>query len=209
MKKSFIVATLVVITSALSLAANASDVYINQSGENTTIDILQESGMNRVNTDAEPAIISGDGIQIDIVQDGDLNIADIFLRSGSDNTILDYIAFGDLNVLLADFSNALNNEILIDIDGSANEISLCGDLECMVSSTVADTKNTINIDGDYNQIRMALANSDAENFLDITGGSINHGNTVDITQTGSGPGHITWVMIDGSSNSVTIVQSQQ
>ena len=181
----------------------ASDVYIDQIGDDVQIDITQRNGMNVVNTDGDPAIISGDGIRMDILQDGDLNTANIYLRNNSDGTILNYSALGSFNELLVDFSNAIDNQVDIDVDGDNNIVSVCGDLACDSSASVNDTVTVASIEGNANTVRFALNANNSTNNLAIDGNA----NTVDVTQ-GSGANHVTNIGIVGGSNSVTIIQGQ-
>lgn len=185
----------------------ASDVYIDQTGDDVEINITQNNGMNRVNIDTNPAVVSGDNIKIDIEQDGDLNVADINLSNSSDGTILDYEATGSFNELTVDFATAINNEMSITVDGDNNAVSICGDLACTNSASVDDTVTTVDVDGSYNTVRFALNADNVRNTVNIAGGSINNGNSVDVTQN-SGADHVVRVDIAGGSNAVTIIQGQ-
>jgi hypothetical protein len=209
MKNNKHIAKAMVLAAAFFLTpALASDVYIDQIGDDVQINITQNNGMNLVNTDPNPAVVHGDGIRIDVLQDGDQNTADISLSNNSDGTVLDYSATGSFNELTVDLATAIDNEIRATVDGDNNTISVCGDLACTASMTVSDTVNVIDIDGSYNTVRLALDSKSSVNTVVIDGGSIGNGNTVDITQTGATGGHVTNVGIAGGSNSVTIIQGQ-
>jgi hypothetical protein len=209
MKNNKNIAKVLVVTAAFFVTtAWASDVYIDQIGDDVQVNITQNNGMNWVNTDPNPAVVHGDGIRIDVLQDGDQNTADISLSNNSDGTVLDYSATGSFNELTVDLATAIDNEIRATVGGDNNAISVCGDLSCTASMTVNDTVNVIDIDGSYNTVRMALDSESSVNTVAIAGGSINNGNTVDIVQTGATGGHITNVGIAGGSNAVTIIQGQ-
>jgi hypothetical protein len=166
--------------------------------------------MNRVNTDSDPAVVSGDNISITIDQDGDMNEADIKLRSGSNNTTLNYSSTGNFNDFSIDLLGAVGNETQVTVLGDENSISICGDLACTSSSSANDTTNIIDVDGHFNNVRLALGSDDAINTININGGTSSlTGNTVDITQTGATGGHITNLGITGGSNAITIIQGQQ
>ncbi len=195
--------TLAVSAVFLASTAWASDVFIDQVGDDVQINITQTNGMNTVNSDGDPAIVSGDNIRIDMLQDGDLNTADIKLRNDSDGTILDYSAVGSFNEFVIDFATAIDNEVTVDVRGDDNIISVCGNLACTSSASVSDTINVINVDGNVNTIRFALNASNSNNNLSIDGSN----NSVDLTQS-SGSGHATNVGIIGGGNAVTIVQGQ-
>jgi hypothetical protein len=198
-------AVMAMLTSAILASSTvwASDVYIDQEGDDVQINITQTNGMNWVNTQSNPAIINGDEIRINFLQQGDQNTADINLRNGSDGTLLNYSAIGSLNEFTIDFSTAIDNEVTVNVEGDTNIISICGNLACTSSASVSDTVNVVNVDGNVNTIRFALNASNANNTLSIDGNT----NTVDLTQS-NGTGHITNIGIIGSGNAVTIVQGQ-
>jgi hypothetical protein len=181
----------------------ASDVYIDQTGDDVQINITQTNGMNRINTQGDAAVVSGDEIRINFLQQGDQNTADIKLRNGSDGTILNYSAIGSLNEFTIDFATAIDNEVTVNVDGDQNIISVCGNLACTSSASVGDTINVINVDGNVNTVRFALNASNSNNTLSIDGNT----NTVDLIQS-SGTGHITNIGIIGSGNAVSVVQGQ-
>jgi hypothetical protein len=181
----------------------ASDVYIDQIGDDVQINITQRNGMNTVNADGNPAIVSGDGIRIDFLQDGDLNTANIFLRNDSDGTVLNYSAEGSFNSFDIDFSTAIDNTVTIAVDGDNNAVSVCGNLACTSSASVNDTVTVANITGNANTVRFALNANNSTNNLAITGST----NAVDVTQS-SGASHVTNVGIVGGNNSITIIQGQ-
>ena len=193
----------IMVSAVFASSAWASDVYIDQTGDDVQINITQNSGMNWVNSDSSPAIISGDGIRINMLQQGDQNTADINLRNGSDGTILNYSAVGSFNEFIIDFATAIDNEVSVDVKGDTNEISICGNLACTSSVSVSDTINVINVDGNVNTVRFALNASNSNNTLSINGSN----NAVDLTQS-SGSEHATNVGIIGGGNAVTIVQGQ-
>jgi hypothetical protein len=193
----------IMVSAVFASSAWASDVYIDQAGDDVQINITQNSGMNWVNSDGSPAIISGDGIRINMLQQGDQNTATINLRSGSDGTLLDYSNIGSFNEFNVDLATAIDNEIDVVVDGDTNEISICGNLACTSSASVSDTINVINVDGNVNTVRFALNASNSNNTLSISGSN----NAVDLTQS-SGSGHATNVGIIGGGNAVTIVQGQ-
>ena len=181
----------------------ASDVYIDQTGDDVQINITQTNGMNKINTQGDAAVVSGDEIRINFLQQGDQNTADIKLRNGSDGTILNYSAIGSLNEFTIDFATAIDNEVTVNVDGDQNIISVCGNLACTSSASVSDTINVINVDGNVNTVRFALNANNSNNTLSIDGNT----NTVDLTQS-SGTGHITNIGIIGSGNAVSVVQGQ-
>jgi opacity protein-like surface antigen len=117
------------ITTALSVAlinpALASEVYINQAGGALTVDVLQESGMNRVNTESNPFDIDGDDITVNLTQSGDGNEADLELEMGASQTNLVYSATGDYNTIVGQIYGGINNSFVTTIVGSDNVMTYC------------------------------------------------------------------------------------
>lgn len=209
MKNKFNLTVIAAALMSTGLTALASDVYIEQAGNDTVINITQDNGMNRVNTSAEPAIVSGNSIRIDLLQDGDGNVANINLSSNSNETTLNYSSTGSFNDLTVDFDGAIGNEITATVIGDENTISVCGSLNCSSSSSANDTTNTIDVTGHFNTVRLALGSDTASNTVNIVGGTTSlTGNTVDITQTGATGGHIVDVGIIGNTNNITVIQGQ-
>lgn len=186
-------------------AAWGSEVYINQTGNEVLVNVEQTQGNNTINSSGDPAIISGDNIELAITQTGDLNMADIMLANYSNDTVLTYSAIGNFNMFTVNFDNAINNQISIDKSGDFNTVSICGDIPCNSVSDVSDSITVVNIDGSFNAVRFALGADGVNNSVSITGGSLNSRNVVNINQH-SGSNHVTDVGITGGGNSVTIIQ---
>jgi hypothetical protein len=185
----------------------ASEVYIDQAGSSTNIDILQENGNNRINTEIAPMIVNGDDINIEIVQDGDGNVADIYIQLSANDTNFEYRVEGDLNEILANISGGTENNFVAAIIGNDNIITLCKDL---VNGTcngieVNLTDTTVNLTGNNNEINFALDAAQSVNVFNIGQNTPSDFNIVNLTQTTS-VGHIVNVTIDGSDNTVDIVQ---
>jgi hypothetical protein len=202
-KKNYTAIMFVIASVFAASTVIASDVFMEQSGDDVIINITQTNGMNIVNTQNNPAIVDGDNIRIDILQDGDGNTADIYLGNNSDGTILDYSAEGSFNDFTVKFSTAIDNQITVNVDGDDNTVSMCGNLGCTTNASVNDNINVVNVTGSLNTVRFALNSNTSTNTVNIAGDS----NSLDITQS-SGVGHITNVGIIGGSNIVTIIQGQ-
>ena len=63
--------------SAITAPAFASDVYIDQAGSGTTIDITQDGNGNTVGNSTTATTLTGDSQDIDITQTGNTNKVDI------------------------------------------------------------------------------------------------------------------------------------
>lgn len=191
----------------MSSSLYASEVYINQAGSGTNIDILQQSGNNRINTEAAPMIVNGDDINIEIVQDGDGNVAEIYLQLSANDTNFEYRVEGDMNEILANISGGTDNNFVAAIIGNDNVITLCKTYVNSVCNgiQVNFTSTTVNITGNNNEMNFALDGDEAINILNV-GQDIPSGfNVINLTQTTS-IGHTVNVSIDGNNNTVDIVQ---
>jgi len=186
----------------------ASEVYIDQAGSSTNIDILQQNGNNRVNTETDPMIVNGDDINVKIVQDGDGNVAEIYIQGNANDTNFEYRVEGDLNEILANINGGTDNNFVAAIIGNSNEITLCGEIfegNCLRGIQVNFTDTTLNLEGNNNKINFALDAADSVNVFNIGQNTPSDHNIVNLTQTTS-VGHIVNVTIDGSFNTVDIVQ---
>jgi hypothetical protein len=185
----------------------ASEVYIDQAGSSTNINILQENGNNRVNTEQAPMIVNGNDINIEIVQDGDGNVAEIYIQGSANDTNFEYRVEGDLNEILANIDGGTDNNFVAAIIGNDNTITLCKNITLGTCNgiSVNFTNTTLNLTGNNNQINFALDAADATNVFNIGQTTPSDFNIVNLTQTTSS-GHIVNVSIDGNNNTVDIVQ---
>ena len=186
----------------------ASEVYINQAGSDVNIDILQENGFNIINTDVDPMIVDGDDIDIEIVQDGDGNIAEIYIRANANDTNFVYRVEGDMNEILANINGGTDNSFFAAIIGNDNVITLCkeynnGNCEGI---QVNFTNTAVNLTGNNNEINFELDAGNATNTFTIGQNTPSDFNLINLTQTGPA-GHIVNVLLDGDRNTVNIVQN--
>jgi hypothetical protein len=190
--------------------AYASDVYVDQAGDTGTFNITQSNGVNRVGSINTPSVFSGNNITVDIVQNGGLNEADIQAVSATD-TIINYNAQGGGNILEIDIANS-GNELNVAKIGEDNKVTMCGTrtgtgtaATCATAVGVVDTENNINITGDSNTVNLALASANAVNNIDIGQTLPSSDNVVNITQSGNGA-HSIGLVINGDTNLVNITQ---
>ena len=187
--------------------AIAGEVYINQAGSNVNIDILQQNGNNRINTELDPMIVNGDDINVEIVQDGDGNVAEIYLQLNANDTNFEYRVEGDMNEILANISGGTDNSFVAAIIGNNNVITLCKDYQngnCN-GIEVNFTDTTVNLTGNNNEINFALDAGNSTNTFNVGQTTPSDFNVINLTQT-TAPGHIVNVTLDGNNNTVDIVQ---
>lgn len=198
------------LTAFMSVIASpsiASEVYIDQAGNSTNVNVLQQNGNNRINTEAAPMIVNGNDINVEIVQDGDGNVAEIYIQVSANDTNYEYRVEGDLNEVLSNISGGVDNNFVAAVIGNDNTITLCKDY---INSTcngiqVNLTDTTLNLTGNNNQINFALDGAEATNIFNVGQTTPSDFNVINLTQTTS-VGHIVHVDIDGDTNTVDIVQ---
>ena len=203
--KKLLITTAIVL--GFSSVVQASEVYIDQAGNGTNVNVLQQNGNNRINTEADPMIVNGDDINVEIVQDGDGNVAEIYIQVSANDTNFEYRVEGDLNEILANINGGTENNFVAALIGNDNTITFCKDY---INSTcngiqVNLTDTTLNLDGNNNEINFALDAADATNVFNIGQTTPSDFNVINLTQTTS-VGHIVHVDIDGDTNTVDIVQ---
>jgi hypothetical protein len=194
--------------------AAASEVYIEQAGDTGTFNITQSNGSNRVGSAGTPSVFSGNGILVDIVQNGTLNEADLKVLTATD-TVIDYTAIGGSNILEVDIANG-GNSLTVVKNGDDNRVTMCGTNDsagtvagataaCSTAVGVVDTTNVINITGDSNSVNLALASASAMNTINIGQATPSDGNVINIMQSGAGV-HNTAITVDGNTNLVNLTQ---
>lgn len=201
---------LLITTAVLMFAstAYASEVYIDQAGGALNVDILQENGNNRVNTEADPMDINGNDIDIDIVQSGDGNEADLEFESGAASTVFNYSATGDLNIVTAEVYGGLTNSFTTTIIGSDNILTYCQSYVNSVCNgiIVNDTTTTTNITGSDNIVNFALDSADATNTLDVGQTTASNFNEINLFQSSAAGFNTVNMTIDGDTNIINVTQ---
>jgi|TARA_R110000737_G_scaffold182572_1_gene206101 hypothetical protein len=197
-------------------AAWASDVYIDQAGSTTTIDITQTGSGNTVGSSGTASTIIGSNTDIDVTQTGASNTADIETATGASDTKIDYTATGGSNILDVDISTATDTTVTAVITGDSNELTVCGTLATDASSVASATCATevsanttttnVAVTGDSNKIAAGLDSAGAVNNITIGANTVSDYNVVNLKQTGTDTPVVT-LNVDGSSNAVNITQN--
>ena len=204
MKKFLMLTAFISVIASPSLG---SEVYIDQAGNSTNVNVLQQNGNNRINTDAAPMIVNGDDINVELVQDGDGNVAEIYIQVSANDTNYEYRVEGDLNEILSNINGGVDNNFVAAVIGNDNTITLCKDY---INSTcngiqVNLTDTTLNLTGNNNEINFALDGAEATNIFNVGQTTPSDFKVINLKQTTS-VGHIVHVDIDGDTNTVDIVQ---
>lgn len=217
MTRNIIAIVLILLTSLLGATAlQASDVYIDQAGSTTTIDIVQTGSDNTVGNSTTASTIIGSNSDIDITQTGASNTADIETATGASDTKIDYTATGGSNVLDVDISTATDTTVTATITGDSNELTVCGTLATVATAAASATcatevsSNTtttnVAITGDSNKIAAGLGSASAVNNITIGATVSSSYNVVNLKQTGTDVPVVT-LNINGATNAVNITQN--
>jgi len=217
MSKNTNVIVLVLLTSLLGTTAVwASDVYIDQAGSTTTIDIVQTGAGNTVGSSGTASTIIGDNTIIDIKQVGANNTADIETATGASGTSITYEATGGTNTLDVDISAASDTTLTTTVTGDSNEVTLCGSLatsatavssaSCATEISANSTTTTVAITGDSNKVAVGADSASAVNTITIGGNAVSDQNIVNLSQGGTDVPVVT-LNVDGDSNAVNITQN--
>lgn len=187
----------------------ASEVYINQVGGALTVDILQENGLNRINTENDPALLEGDDINVQVTQTGDMNEMDLYLQQNANNTNFVYSATGDMNTIVANIYGGIDNSFVATLLGNSNVVTLCKDYTNSVcNGIIVNLTNTVmNITGNSNTVNLAYDSANATNNIDIGQTTPSDNNIVNLTQTTANGFNNVNMTIDGDSNTVDILQN--
>ena len=197
-------------------AAWASDVYIDQAGSTTTIDITQTGSGNTVGSSGTASTIIGSNTDIDVTQTGASNTADIETATGASDTKIDYTATGGSNILDVDISTATDTTVTAVITGDSNELTVCGTLAtdassvssatCATEVSANTTTTNVAVTGDSNKIAAGLDSAGAVNNITLGANTVSDYNVVNLKQTGTDTPVVT-LNVDGSSNAVNITQN--
>lgn len=204
MKKIIITA----VASLMATTAIASEVYIDQAGGSLNVDVLQENGLNRINTEADPLTINGNDITISLTQSGDGNEADLEFESGADSSTFSYSATGDMNILYGQIYGGINNSFTTTIIGSDNLMTYCKDYTNSVCNgiIVNNTDTTTNITGNENIVNYALDSADAVNTLNVGQTTASSFNEINLFQTSALGFNQVDMTVDGDSNVINVDQ---
>lgn len=194
---------------AISQPVLASEVYINQAGGSLNVNVLQENGNNRINTESNPFDINGNDVTVDITQSGDGNEADFELDMGANQSNLVYSATGDYNTIIGEIYGGINNSFAATVVGSDNAITYC---RTYVNSAcngiiVNNTDTTANVTGNNNQLNFALDSANSVNTVDVGQTTPSDFNITNLTQVSTAGYDQVTMSIDGNTNTTNVVQN--
>lgn len=197
-----------VLASFVVSTAFASDVYIDQIGDSTSVTVTQSGGTgNTLGSSSTAASISGDSNTVSVTQDGSSNTADIQINGGS--TTVTTSDTGSSNTTNLNIDGGTGTTTTSTVAGDSNIIQNCKTVDalggCSAGITVNDTTQTIDVTGDSNTVDIEVDSANATIDLDVTGGT----NAIELSQTGVAgvAGHSIALDHTGSNGTLSITQS--
>jgi hypothetical protein len=235
MKASKLYAALLIAFSTVAFGADNS-IYIDQTGDNSTITMLQDGAGNRIRGiqgqgtgNTTPSKIKGDAINVNVDQTGSGNVLNLGIdtstANGSSPTSITYKVIGSNAVGTINLNNSgagINASTILDINqignGAIATIDILGSNNTMTIDQSGGNNNkivaTVNANNTTTTVNQTAGGGN-ETTLNLTGdkGTVNlttvgASNITGITQSGGGAaGHIATVSLTGSSNHTNIIQS--
>ena len=194
-KLSAILATTVI----LSLGAQANEVYIEQVGSGSTINITQQGTDNRIGDAAAPAYIGSGSNTVTIDQIGSTNVLDMVVNGADTNVTVSTTGnnnIQEINCGTTISAGCSGSTITQTITGDSN------DVKQNLGSGANHTSN-ITVTGDTNLVtHTSTATGTTSADITVSGNT----NTVAVTQSGMLNKSVT-VTSTGNSNTVNITQS--
>jgi hypothetical protein len=181
-----------------SITATANDIYVEQSGDGSTVDILQDGTGNTIGDSITPAYIGGGANTVNIQQIGSSNSLDAVVNGAATNTTV--TTNGSNNVQSITCGTAQSGSC----SGSVITQTVTGDTNTITQALGAGANHTsnINVTGDANTVtHTSTATGTTSANITVSGST----NTIGVTQAGMTTQSVT-VDSTGNSNAITINQ---
>ena len=182
-----------------SLGAYANEVYIEQVGSSSTINITQQGTDNRIGEAATPAYIGSGSNTVTIDQIGSTNVLDMVVNGTGTDVIV--TTTGDNNAQTINCGTTQS----AGCSGSYIKQQVTGDSNTVTQDLGSGANHTseINVSGDSNSVtHTSTATGITSANITVSGNT----NTVAVTQSGMLNKSVS-VTSTGNSNTVNITQS--
>lgn len=191
---------------AAGAVATTNKVYIDQSGDNVDINIVQSGSSNIIGTVADPIYLRGASQDIIAIQNGDSNsiLASIVSGTGnSDSATVTLRQIGSSNQIDLRCGNSPTDSICTGLNmnakftGNSNKLTMHGSGSNIV--------NSMDVAGNSNEFTIDALSPNASQTIKVAGDY----NIFNISQTGAGGinGHSLWVDMTGTGNAFTSSQA--
>lgn len=181
-----------------SITATANDIYVEQSGDGSTVDILQDGTGNTIGDSITPAYIGGGANTVNIQQIGSSNSLEAVVNGAATDTTV--TTNGSNNVQSITCGTAQSGSC----SGSVITQTVTGDTNTITQALGAGANHTSNITvtGDDNTVtHTSTATGTTSANITVSGST----NTIGVTQAGMTTQSVT-VDSTGNSNAITINQ---
>lgn len=196
---------LAVVMAAMFCAVSsfANDVYVEQIGSNSTVNITQQGIANTVGDSVTPIFIGGGSNQVNIQQIGDSNSLAMIVNGAGTNTTV--TTNGNSNV------QTINCGTTGQAACSGSNITqiVTGDSNTVTQNLGAGANHNsyIDITGSGNNVIHTSSMSAASNVsITLTGGTTANPNNISVTQSGTLAQNVV-LTSNGNGNNIAIVQS--
>jgi len=190
---------ILMIAAMWSLGAQANEVYIEQVGSSSTINITQQGTDNRIGEAAAPAYIGSGSNTVTIDQIGSTNVLDMVVNGTGTDVVV--TTTGDNNVQAINCGTTQS----AGCSGSYIKQQITGDSNTVTQDLGSGATHTseINVTGDSNTVtHTSTATGVTSANITVSGNT----NAVAVTQSGMLNKSVT-VTSTGNSNTVNITQS--
>jgi hypothetical protein len=178
----------------------AAEIYVEQAGSSSTVNINQEGVGNIIGDSLNPAYFGGGSNTVNIDQIGDNNNLQSIVNGAGTNTTVTTNGSGNIQTIdcgTTTSSGCSSSVIKQQVTGSDNTVTQ--DL-----GTGANHNSDINISGSDNVVTHTSTNSGASTVnVDVSGST----NTIGVTQSGLTAKSVS-VTSTGNNNNITINQSE-
>ena len=190
---------LAIIMAMLGTVSFANDVYIEQVGDTSTVNITQDGTGNRIGDSASPTYFGGGSNTVTVNQIGTSNQLDAIVNGASTETTVNTTGSGNIQTITC--GTILN----ASCSGSIIRQTVTGDDNTITQSlgSGANHDSRITVLGDSNTITHTSTSTGATTMaLSVTGST----NTIGITQSGTTAQSIN-VTATGSGSTINVTQS--
>lgn len=186
-----------------SFVVSANDVYVEQIGNNSTVNITQQGMGNTIGDSVNAAFIGGGSNLVNIQQIGDANVLAMVVNGAGTNTTINTNGNGNLqsiNCGIAGQAGCSGSNITQIVTGDSNTVT-------QNLGAGANHNSYIEITGDKNTVTHNSTMSAASNVsITLVGGTGESPNNISVTQSGMLVQNVT-LSSTGNGNNIAIVQS--
>jgi hypothetical protein len=185
--------------------ATTNQVYIDQSGQNVDVNIVQYGSGNLIGSATDPIFLRGDNQSVVMMQTGNYNSINASVVSDTGTNGVAAVTLrqiGDNNSSIIRCGNA-------STDSSCNQLNMnarfTGNYNAFrFHGSGSNIVNQMDVTGNNNTINMEITSPNASQTVQMTGDF----NTINSTQTDLGGlnGHSLWLSVVGTGNSITAQQ---